>query len=286
MDLDRDGYADVLSGSYAGEIFVFAGQPGGSFAPPQRLNDAKRRVIRVDYASTVSTADWDGDGDLDLLIGSSSGHVYLIPNEGGKSGYAFGEPVALFAEGQPIVVPGRNSCPAAADWDGDGKLDLVVGAGDGSVLWYRNVGTRKEPKLAAPKILVPAPKEDEARGTFAQICVTDFNEDGRLDLLVGDCGKPFDKELSEEERKWRDEARLQREQLLKRWSEVFGRYRQALQGQEPEGAEQRKRRQAELDALRNELQQINFMRENFTHQEQTLEPGKQRHGHVWLFLRK
>ena len=36
-----------------------------------------------------------------------------------------------------------DSHPIAADWDGDGKLDLLVGAGDGSVWFFRNLGTSK-----------------------------------------------------------------------------------------------------------------------------------------------
>ena len=44
------------------------------------------------------------------------------------------------------------------DERGDGLLDLIVGWGDGSVAWYRNVGSRTEPKLAKGITLVrPAP---------------------------------------------------------------------------------------------------------------------------------
>src|SRR5437868_8071022 len=35
---------------------------------------------------------------------------------------------------------------AVADWDGDGLADLIVGCGDGSVIFYRNIGTAKEPR--------------------------------------------------------------------------------------------------------------------------------------------
>jgi hypothetical protein len=78
-------------------------------------------------------------------------------------------------------------------------LDLIVGWGDGSVVWYRNVGSRTEPKLAKGITLVqPAPwpsyddnappTEDNNPGVRAKVCVVDWNGDGHLDLLVGDFG--------------------------------------------------------------------------------------------------
>lgn len=286
MDLDGDGRPDVLSGSRFGAIYCFAGRPGGKFAEGEPLRDSKNRVIRVDYASTVSTVDWQGLGCPGLVLGSSGGQVCWIANHGTRRRYSFGEPVELAAEGKAMVVPGRDSCPVAADWDGDGLIDLIVGAGDGSVLWYRNIGTAKQPKLSAGQQLVAPPKPGDKRGTHAKICVTDFNQDGRLDLLVGDCGAEFDKQLSEEETRWREEVRAQRDALLRQWAKVFRDYRELTQAPPPEDPAGRQERQRQLDSAREQLQQISLVRENFTGQEQSLIPGKQRHGHVWLFLRR
>jgi hypothetical protein len=286
VDLDGDGHPDVLSGCWTGEIFFFAGRPGGQFAECQPLRDSQNRVVRVDYASTVSTVDWNGSGCPGLLLGSSKGHVYWIPNQGTRQRHSFGEPIELAADDKPILAPERNSCPVAADWDGDGLVDLLFGAGDGSVCWARNVGTAKQPKFAAPQQLVPPPKPGDERGTYAKICVTDFNQDGRLDLLVGDRGGEFDKELSEEETRWREQVRAQRAALLEQWAGVFRRYRELLQTPPPAAPAGRQEHQRQLEAAREQLQQISAMRENFGGHEQLLTPGKQRHGRIWLFLRQ
>jgi hypothetical protein len=297
VDLDADGLPDVISGSYPGELYVFRGRraptEGGhppqlgrrKFAEAEPIKDRDGKVISVDYASSLVAADWDGDDDFDLLVGTIGGAVHLIVNEGSPQRYAFGKPQPLLADGKPIVAPGGSAAPAVADWDGDGKPDLLLGAQDGSVLLFRNAGTPKAPKLAAAETLVPPPKQGSQRGTYAKICVTDWNEDGRLDLVVGDCGEGFVKQLSEEEERWRDEVRRQQAELLAEWAGVFREYRALLHAPEPQDPPQRQQHQARLQVLREHLQQLNRVRDTFSRKEQSLEPGRQYHGRVWLYLR-
>jgi hypothetical protein len=146
-------------------------------------------------ASSVAVADWNGDGLLDVIVGDISGYVSVYLNEGTKQHYAFGQPTLLKANGKEIVVPGGDAGPCVADWDGDGLLDLIVGCGDGSVIFYRNIGTAREPKLAEGQVLIPPGKieydpekipKEPTRGVRAKVCVVDYNGDGLPDLLVGD----------------------------------------------------------------------------------------------------
>src|SRR5439155_23585057 len=98
----------------------------------------KKQLLLTGCASSVAVADWNGDGLLDLIVGDIQGHVSVYLNQGTKQQYAFGKPTRLKANGKEIAVPQGDAGPCVADWDGDGLADLIVGCGDGSVIFYRN----------------------------------------------------------------------------------------------------------------------------------------------------
>ena len=74
---------------------------------------------------------------------------------------------------------------AVADWDRDGKPDLLVRQeflnkeGKYGIYWYKNLGGAGLPKLAEGKLLV----ENESHDVTG-FCVCDWNGDGWLDLIV------------------------------------------------------------------------------------------------------
>ncbi|MSR64139.1 MAG: VCBS repeat-containing protein, partial [Planctomycetes bacterium] len=136
--------------------------------------------------------DWDRDGDLDLVLGNMYGKVFLARNASGDKSLALRAPEPLRVAGAPLELTQTNASPCVADWDGDGALDLVLGLGDGSVRLYRNTTASGEPVLAASLELVAASPEGRAElrlarpGPRARPCVADWNEDGRLDLVLGE----------------------------------------------------------------------------------------------------
>jgi hypothetical protein len=303
VDFDGDGIGDILTGSYPGDLYFFKGKERGEFAAPVKLQrDGK--AINVGPSSTVFAADWRGTGRLDLLVGNMQGDLYLIPNDGNNAKPAYGTPEKLEAGGRPIEAPHHgDSQPVAADWDGDGLLDLIVGWGDGSVVWCRNVGSRTEPKLAKGiRLVQPAPwpsyddnappTEDNKPGVRAKVCVVDWNGDGHLDLLVGDFGGIYGErpELSKHDKQLEQEAERRIQDLQRKMQPFYDACAKILQAstKQNHSAEAKAERQKKALEVLNQKEFLELQKE-MKKVSETVHRFRRRpvyQGHVWLYLRK
>jgi len=189
----------MVSGSFPGEIYFFKGNADGTFAEPEKLTDKSGAVLKAGRASAVAVGDWDGDGLPDLVIGTIDGGVFKVRNEGTKEKPVFGHPEKL-----NMTAREGDAGPCLADWDGDGKLDLLLGSGSGEVLLFRNNGTKNQPDWKDSTVLVasyratPTGRPGQAKpsdpefdhptrsGKRSKVAVVDWNGDGQPDLLVGD----------------------------------------------------------------------------------------------------
>ncbi len=233
-------------------------------------------------ATAVNAVDWDADGDFDLIVGNISGNIYLVPNEGTADKYAFGKEVQLTAGGKLLGAKSRAGV-CAADIDGDGDPDLLVGADDGSISFYENKGTAQEYELAAPVEVVPSSKSQYGRdipkeptiGTRTKLCAVDWNCDGKLDILAGDYSRlkpdlpePTEQEQAEYE-KVRAELKVVRESYRELIDKIHG-----------------PNREKDQDKIKDIQEELTKVSEQMLELNEKLPKEYETHGWIWLFLQK
>jgi hypothetical protein len=218
VDFNGDGHLDIVSGDEDGRVAfientgrIVDGMP--EFHAPRYF---KQFADKVKFGALITpyAVDWDGDGREDIIAGNTAGHIGFFKNLGGDP-VRWAAPQLLAADGEIIrELAGPNgsiqgpaeekwgySILSVEDWDGDGLPDIVTNGIWGKIFWYKNIGTRTAPKLAAAQAIELAEGEPsqnlawnwwkpEGRQLVTQWRtspqVIDWNQDGIMDLVMHD----------------------------------------------------------------------------------------------------
>lgn len=140
VDWDGDGDLDIITGNFGGTFYLFLGEGKGKFQPKGELITCENGPLKISgNHSDPFVIDWDYDGDLDMLSGSSQGGVEWAENTAEKGKPPSLEPFrALIRPGETVQYgqklneselkgPTTSTRIWVDDVDGDGKLDILLG---------------------------------------------------------------------------------------------------------------------------------------------------------------
>ena len=173
------------NGPLHGYVYLALSENGGRYGEPQKLL-ADGKPVDVYGMPSPSLADFDGDGDLDLLCGEFLDGFTYFENKGSRTSPRLAAGRRLEANGRAIRMDLQMITPTAVDWDGDGDIDLIVGDEDGRVAFVENSGqvVSGMPQFAQPRYF----RQEAAHVKFGALVTpqgVDWDGDGDDDIVAG-----------------------------------------------------------------------------------------------------
>jgi subtilisin family serine protease len=180
-DIDGDGDQDAFIGGIDGTINYY--KNNNSSLEQESANPLD--IVNVQRDSAPALVDIDNDGDQDAFIGKNEGTVSYYKNTGDFNNPFFVEQTGGDNPLNPVNVTVRSTL-TFGDIDNDSDLDAIIGAGDGTLYYYENIGSTENPKFE---------KQTGPNNPFNNIInvgsnsvptLGDIDKDGDLDLLIGE----------------------------------------------------------------------------------------------------
>lgn len=200
MDINNDGKKDLLasandelSASNLNQNWIYTNS-GANNQPTFNFQDsAFLQSETVDFGSMSKVAffDFDGDGDLDLVVSHRGNYretkntmdrLVLFERKG------TGQNVHFVLKDEDYLNLSQDSLqgihPCFGDLNADGKMDLLIGVRNGSIRYYTNTGTASVPAFTLQNDTLGSIDA----GSFSTPALLDMDNDNDLDLLVGHNG--------------------------------------------------------------------------------------------------
>lgn len=188
-DFDGDNIDDIATVVLTGfgvdqglALALLTGDGAGGFDYPAALDPISDDIFEGFFpfelaSKELAAGDFDGDGDLDLAMTSTTNFVLLLTNDGGS-----------FTETGRATVRLRPIHARLADFDDDGELDLLVAHADSrdlAIAFGQGAGVFGTAAGGESEFVV-FPLDQDAE--LYDIVVVDLDGDGALDVAVTENG--------------------------------------------------------------------------------------------------
>ena len=184
-DLNGDNKVDLLVGESNGTVKYFE-NTGTSSNPQFTARTGTQNPLDgkdVGLNSTPVLINMDGDNDVDLVIGESTGTIKYFENTGSSDSPQFIERTGTQNPFNTFDV-GSNSAPTLADLNGDNKLDAIVGEFGGIFKYFENTGTSNNPQFIE-RTGTQNPLNGRDVGATTTPSLVDMDQDGDYDVITG-----------------------------------------------------------------------------------------------------
>lgn len=196
IDANNDGFPDLVitsnepnNNQNINNIWLYlhdGEQCDGSYRLVSR-NFLVEDMIQVGTGAHPAWMDVNGDGLLDLIVGSSGiaqagtlrqNRLFLFTNIGSVTEPRFELSDPDFLKLSALTSTYSRLAPCSGDLDGDGDLDLFIGNSNGTIMYFRNDGNKF--------VLVNTEFQNIFVGPNASPFLYDFDKDGLLDFIIGE----------------------------------------------------------------------------------------------------
>ncbi|MBW2998738.1 VCBS repeat-containing protein [Candidatus Woesearchaeota archaeon] len=188
IDLNHDGDLDIIAGKYENRYQVYYYE---NIANEMSYNWSEQTNLLFNHSAVhkvMDADDWDGDGDYDLVVGTSDGYVRYFENNGtvNNPSYVLNTDIVNFDVGS-------HATPEAADMDNDGDLDLIIGEYDSNfrVNYFRNDGDNSNTSwVHVTEYMLSDPGGERHYHTVPEI--VDYDDDGDFDIVLASRRQYYD----------------------------------------------------------------------------------------------
>jgi hypothetical protein len=204
VDLDGDGKAELVIGDASGRVHAYTARGtelGGWPVTVGPLRTARNHMTAAAFASGAIDPDLHspvlgapavgslaGDGSMDVVVATRSGEVWAFASDGKPLA---GFPIEAFAmhpaqNPATIVDVGFFAAPTLVDLDGDGRLEIVIGAFDGQVhAWHADGSAVAGFPVPLHDAATPVMLGDVGLQRIVATAATgDLDRDGKRDIVV------------------------------------------------------------------------------------------------------